>query len=191
MAVNEQAYPIRYEAVNLGASPSSYTSGGTSLGAANSPATLGYGMQGAPVYKPWATSGSVPTGYRFTGITAVLDIILFERTPETLELQMHGETNGDTLINAPTFKPGHLIDYESDDVSVLMLRSIDGSGEYDATKPSLLLPAAVCIRSGSIQWDQGAHQREACVLTVLALWHGGFNAAFFEGDPADWPSWPE
>lgn len=190
MAVNQQAYPVPYEAVVLGANPASYTSGGTSLGPANSPAMVAYGLQGAPVYQPWSRAGAVPTGYRFTGDTVTLDVVLYERTAAALALQMHGDSSS-TLIGVPSFKPGHLIDYTSDDVTVLMLRAVDGNGDFDATRPSLLLPAAVCINIGPIQWDQGGMMREACVLTMLGLWHGGLETARLEGDPGDWPAWPE
>jgi len=185
MAIPATAFPVNSRLYVLADEPASYTSGGTSLGAANSPTVVGYGVQGAPVYKPWK-AGNVPTGFRPTGITATLEIVLYERTADVLSLQTNGDSSG-TLIGAPTLKPGQLIDYTN--AKRLMVRALDANNAYTALRPSFLIPAGVCIGVGPVQWASGGMMREATSLTILALWHDGMNCAYLEGDPADWPVW--
>ena len=184
MALNAGAYPVDGDVYDLGLSPSSYTSGGTLLGANGSARAVQFEHDVEMRRKQSRGAGTIIRSGRILGTNVVLEMILLNRSDAVMDLMFQQRASGDTYGGDTSYKYGHLIEAGDAQTTALQIRATDN------TKPSLLIPAALCVSVAPIAWQREGKHLDAAVLTVVPLFYPSLGDCVFYGDPADWPSLP-
>jgi hypothetical protein len=121
-------------------------------------------------------------GVRVIATGAVFEFIIRQRTQALVDFMFHNRTSGGlTYQGMGPYPRGKLILPGSEFATALMCRS------DDPEKPSVCLPAAVCVDVSPMTWARDSEHLEGTVLTVIGLDFPELGGPVLYGDPEDWP----
>lgn len=186
MALITGQYPIEAALIDLGTgalNQAAYASGGTALGEVLSSHAIGF-----------QRAGSLKKGFNTPfwkyfkdfGFNVMYEVILAERSQQHVALMSNRQFDSGQVLDHGRFngsnkKLGQIIHYDSAEVHRLMLRS------SDTTKPSVLIPAAICLEIGTHVWELKGDHLQGAVLTIAGLWHPTLGGPYVDGDVSHWP----
>lgn len=190
MALQDGEYPIEGKLIDLGTgalTQTEYGGGGsiTEFGEVLSAHVVGFQRQGELLRGFNTNFWKYFRDFKFN---VAYEVIISQRSANFIKLWSNRQYDDGKPLNIGRFnlsdaKPsGNLIHYDSKEVTRLMIRA------QEATKPSLLLPAAVCVEAGPVTWELQGDHLAATALTIVGLYHPSCGSPFLEGDPADWPN---
>ena len=181
MAISETMYPVKGTLYDLGLTPSTYTSGGTSLGEALSVKAVAFQHEVELLRKQ--SRAGLNDAARVMGSNVTLEVILANRSSAVLGLMFQRRTSGSTYYGGfTTYKPGSVINKNSTYLRCLQIRP------DDATHPSLCIPRAICVAAAPVTFDRAVNLHDGTVLTLVGLYNATFADVVAYGDMASFPS---
>lgn len=179
MALISTAFNVDGLVYDLGVTPANYT-GGTSLGDPGSARMLSIQHDVDLVKKQTRNTYSA---VRIIGTGAAFEFIVWERSQKWMDwaFQQRAGTLDYTGVGTGYYR-GHAIRAGDSQARCLMCRATDN------TKPSLLIPAAICIDVAPVAWNRDGLHLQGAALTVIGLDDTRVGGPFFYGEPASWPT---
>ena len=159
--------------------PTTYSSGGTSLGLLQSAHVAGFNHDFELLTKQ--NYGTHYADARLLATNVIYQVTVANRSSVLTSMFTHGRATADNFGVAQNYLYGNLVG--ATQLSKLLIRPTAGT-----TMPHLYIPRGFVTAVEPVIWDRRTSHVDLAMLTIVALWSTTHSAPVLYGDPTTWPA---